>query len=203
VNGAVGEYAADSGVTVTPGDCGENDEGYYVDGTVNAKYFNEDGELVAVTVVGNDTFQQVGSAAGDPSTPGDYGHSNANPGSFLSLVFSPSVPLYVPNDVPLSDNARVVLGKVSSTTHSLGNPCTVGKFYGQSFLVAVSFGASATGAGGAAIFPAIKGTATALNASGVVAKLLPYVVVTSAAAKFSGLYDRASDKVQKACDALE
>jgi len=54
---------------ITPGDCGENDEGYYVDGTVNGTYLTVGGQLAAVTVEDNTNYQQLGTSLGDPSIP--------------------------------------------------------------------------------------------------------------------------------------
>jgi hypothetical protein len=45
-NGAIGEYAADSGVYIVPGDCvSDSDNGVYVDGTVTSAYLDSNGDL--------------------------------------------------------------------------------------------------------------------------------------------------------------
>ncbi len=85
----------DSVSAITPGDCGNNDEGYFVDGTVTQKDFNDDGQLVRVGVDAS-YLQQVGTTTGDPTTAGDHGYSFSGPGvvdwqrmsAFLGDLFS-------------------------------------------------------------------------------------------------------------------
>ena len=47
-------------VTVQPGDCGENDEGYFVDGTVTGIVRNDLGQVTGVTLDGGLDAQPVG-----------------------------------------------------------------------------------------------------------------------------------------------
>jgi RHS repeat-associated protein len=143
-------------------------------------------------------FVDGGPCAGSTAGGGCVSVS-ADPGSFLDFVFSPSQPLYVPNDVPLPNNARIVLGTVSRTTGSLGNPCTIAAFYGSTASAAVTFGGTAAGA---SFFPELNAVSTAFKASAV-GKSLPYIAASSAAGKFVGLFDGASNAVQKACNALQ
>lgn len=100
----------------------------------------------------------------------------------------------------LDDRANALANAINKTgVQSLGNPCTVGAFYGSSAATAVSFGGTAAGA---TFFPKLNGAMTAFKATAV-GKLLPYVAVASAAAKFAGFFNRASDAVQRGCNALQ
>jgi RHS repeat-associated protein len=50
----------ESQYSIFPGECGENDQGYYVDGTVTDTFINSDGQLIGVTV-DNSAVDAVGS----------------------------------------------------------------------------------------------------------------------------------------------
>jgi len=111
-------------------------------------------------------------------------------------VFSPSVPLYVPNDVPLNPNARIILGTVDKTTRSLANLCTPAAFHALS-----AGGGLATdlAAGGEALTVANEALAPHLP---LVYRLLRNPLVSRAGMLVLKGAEKAGSAIQSGCNAI-
>jgi hypothetical protein len=145
------------------------------------------------TECGQDALDAFNNAIGSLSVGG----VNSAPGSFLAFVFSPSVPLYVPNDMPLNPNARIILGTVDKTTRSLANPCTPAVFY------ALSVGgglATDLAAGGEALTVANEALAPQLP---LVYRLLRNPLVSKAGMLVLKSAEKAGSAIQSGCNAMQ
>jgi RHS repeat-associated protein len=105
VNGAVGEYAADSGVYVVPGDCvSEDDDGLYVPGSVVNASLDSAGNLSYQYTYLNDDGNLILSP--DPSTIGGFAGwdwpDTSLQGSIASQMANPA---FCPSCAPIGNGA--------------------------------------------------------------------------------------------------
>jgi len=114
--------------------------GVYFAGTIdpNSIQFDPNSDFVfASGTPGNSQFSCGGAncdqGALDAFANSIFGQSStsvsATPSSFLSFIFSSFEPIYVPNDVPLNQNARIILPQAAANAAPVGNPCVIAGFY--------------------------------------------------------------------------